>query len=588
MFDKKTYTPIKSACISLASTMLLTGCISENSPCPVDTDERKDGVTLQFSLVTRNATAPGTRALEDPAGTPIRGTVEENFLDLDNLTFLLFDNEQNLIRAFRPNVEVEDATYYVKYSVKAEIFDAYFINATEDELTFSIGVIGNYSYLEPTAGFVFHEGQSMSEIFNSSNVATFAMPTSSNGDNCWIPSIHGTQYTDALGKEISGMQPAYIPMSGLQTYTVKTEDLRKSTLNDPLKLSIAEDGSQDINMLRALAKIEVVDRLALLEYDTHTEIKKVELIGHTTKGAIFPTLGQWHKNNIYETQYVSATSIPASASYVGVSPNGDNLNIDNTADAIVSFFADAAATTALNDGSRVFSCYLTEYNPLSIGDSEPMWIRLTCESPGVGGGNPTTSLYRLNVAPYTDNNPGVNMAILRNNIYRYEITGITMDLELKLIVNDWLEQTTTWEYSDNPGLAADGYLRWQSEQLDLIEENAEIYYSYPLTGTFTLAEPKGGFWTASFMPLTQTTNPESFMFVDEEGNMVSTISGEITGTESQIKVVAQFEPGDEDRKVRLVFTVETPVDHRVIPADLLGGYYGDDNKYFTIIQNAKE
>lgn len=75
------------------------------------------------------------------------------------------------------------------------------------------------------------------------------------------------------------------------------------------------------------------------------------------------------------------------------------------------------------------------------------------------------------------------------------------------------------------------------------------------------------------------------MFENEDGELVSSISGDIDGSSSTIKIVAKYDPGEEDRKVRLIFTVETP-DKRIIPADVLGGNYGDDNKYFTIIQNA--
>ncbi|MDE6089405.1 MAG: hypothetical protein K2G41_01765 [Duncaniella sp.] len=582
--------PFLSACLSVMAGLLLGACVNEDTPCPPDRDPNAEkGVTLEFSMVTRNASGRGSRALIEPtAGTREVGTEAENYLDLDNLIFLLVDDQQTVIRVFSPNVTPEENSRYAKYSVRAFINDKYFLDAEPGgNLTFSIVVIGNYSTLDPQS-FAYHAGQKLSEVFASATVGTFAMPVSNNWMNKWIPSMFGTAYTDAAGELIEGMTPAHIPMSGMHTYTVSTDDLLASTVNRPFNLSADANGSGDINMLRALAKIEIVDRIGIGTGTTTTQpdrterswVEKAELIGYTTRGSILPTFTQWNRGSL-ETQYVTSTSVPASATYFGAEPANAQLTINGRA---INFFDDAEATEAREDGCRVFSCYLTEYNPADRGTAYPMWIRVTASSPAPEGVTPTSALYRLDVSSYTNGVPGTPLSILRNNIYRYEINGIATVLQPELIVNDWESEETVWDYNDNPGIADGGYLEWSAEQLDITRDQALIIYRTPLTGTFTFSEPVGGEWIAAFVPEGNTEN-DAFMFLDADGNKVSTISGPIDGSEATIRIVANYDPGNDNRRVRLLFSVRTP-DGRTISANLLGSDYGR-NTYFTIQQNAR-
>ena len=584
--------PFLSACLSVMAGLLLGACVNEDTPCPPDRDPNAEkGVTLEFSMVTRNASGRGSRALIEPtAGTREVGTEAENYLDLDNLIFLLVDDQQTVIRVFAPNVTPEENSRYAKYSVRAFINDKYFLDAEPGgNLTFSIVVIGNYSTLDPQS-FAYHAGQKLSEVFASATVGTFAMPMSNNWSNKWIPSMFGTAYTDAAGELIEGMTPAHIPMSGMQTYTVSTDDLLASTVNRPFNLSAAADGSGDINMLRALAKIEIVDRIGVIDTGTaitqpdraeRSWVEKAELIGYTTRGSILPIFDQWNSGSL-ETQYVTTTSVPTSADYFGAAPLNAQLTINGRA---INFFDDAEATAAREDGCRVFSCYLTEYNPTERGTTAyPMWIRVTASSPAPEGVTPTSALYRLDVSSYTNGVAGTPLSILRNNIYRYEINGIATVLQPELIVNDWESEETVWDYNDNPGIADGGYLEWWAEQLDITRDQALIIYRTPLTGTFTFSEPVGGEWIAAFVPEGNTEN-DAFMFLDADGNKVSTISGPIDGSEATIRIVANYDPGNDNRRVRLLFSVRTP-DGRTISANLLGSDYGR-NTYFTIQQNAR-
>lgn len=565
----------------MALVLPLVGCINDDSLCDKDEEIKPgEGITIEFSLTTSRPVKGSTRALIDPSGTLQDGSLAENYLDLNNLTFLLFDDkpEPELLQIISPYVEADNTTPYIKYKVTAFISDQYFLHATTSQLTFSIVVLGNYQSLTPRR-FGFAKGMKLADLFDKTKVGTFAMPVSNNWGNSWIPSILPGG---------NGQQRGYIPMAGMQTFTVAVSDLRASTPESPLVISTDANG-KDINMLRALAKIEVIDKIGFInnsqpDKNSRSWIEKVELIGHSTRGSIFPTLAQWNRSgNPYETQYVRTVSIPSDNTCLGEQPtNGLTTDNDN---ATVNFFEDKDAVELRpNDDCQVFSCYLTEYNPNDRGTAYPMWIRLTVHGPGTAQSSST--LYRLEPAPYIDNTPGDLLSILRNNIYRYEIMGIGSTVDLNLIVDDWSSHETIWNYSDNPGMTDDGYLTWNlSPDITVNTTNAEVVIgnNVTLTGSFAFAEPKGGTWIATFAPEGETEK-EAFMFIDESGNKVPFVSGDIDGETDIIKIVANFSPTSFDRKARLIFTVKT-FDERIISADVLDdAKYGKD--YFTIIQNA--
>ncbi|MDE6512095.1 MAG: hypothetical protein K2L00_08420, partial [Muribaculaceae bacterium] len=435
---------------------LSTGCINDSSPCPALNDDEEQ-ITMEFTVVTRDLAGHGTRALNLAGIDRQEGTMAENYLDLDNTTFLLFDESKTLIKVFVPYVDPVENTEYAKYSVRAFMSPQEFHTLTDGktEVTFSIAVVGNFSRLNPRNA-AYHIGQKLDEIFSQTAGATFAMPVRNNNNvQYWIPSIYGIPYTDAFGVTIGNMTPAYIPMAGIQTYKVDVADLQNSTVSHPLNLSADENGSGDINMLRALAKIEVVDRIDAVgtgtattqpDPDSRTWIEKVELVGHSDRGSLFPTFNQWNFNSNVETQYVGSPSIPEPLSYTGAEDTG----------ALVNFFADAAATQERADKRRVFSCYLTEYNPTGIAENQRMYMRITAQPPTPNGTDPSdenSTFYRINLAPYVNGVSQGAMPILRNNIYRYEISGLQGDLDLQLTVDDWnSEEPVEWEYTDNPSV----------------------------------------------------------------------------------------------------------------------------------------
>ncbi len=410
--------------LAAAALLAMTGCVNDDSPCLPDKDAM---LTMEFSIVTRGARAGDRSATEtrvtEPANSQI-GTAAENYLDIPNMAFLLFDADRKLITTFYPEVTAE-GNIYKKYNVICRIPQGTFDYAVGDDVTFYIMVLANYKTNNPSR-INFTPGIGFDPLFNMQTVGTCNFPLTRYADNpnyWWSPDIDHGQY---------------IPMSGMRRFTVTKAQLLASNPTNPLQLSSTED--EEINMLRTVAKIEIVDRI---QYDeaTNTQpaltnriaVEKVELLGYFDKLSILPTLANWQPT---ETDYVQTPSIPSTAvyhepkSYAAVHPEGDGVTPETqNQNVIIDFFYDETATQARADKCRVFSTYVSEYdNAMATnGGKTPAWMAVTIMVNNVGD-QESNPVFEVKLAPYANNVPGTTMNLLRNNIYRYEINSASMDM----------------------------------------------------------------------------------------------------------------------------------------------------------------
>ena len=412
------------AAILLAAVACLTSC--SDTPERV---EKTDSVRLRFSINLESLVPGGSGASRAPVmpGSTQPGTVPENFLDLSDISFVLFDGDRRMLEVLEPTVTPQAGSDFAIYDVECEILDPYFTNAQSVSIEFYILVLANYSQYSPQ-NLHFAYRQTLSDLFDLTH-PSFATPQ---GSPWWYP----RRETPDESSGITPQAPQYIPMAGLQHYSIPTGTLSQQKIVLP----------DDIYMLRSMAKIEVIDRINATgkgaatmqpDVDKRVSLKSVELMGYYTQGTLLPEFSSWTTGRYPETQYVTSPFVP-SFSYLNPPPYSARTP-GSTGAWSRPFGYDAAATAARTDGCRVYSVYLPEYaipdpdQPLAAGsatDSEltNAWMRVTVHNPDGTADAPDVT-FGLRLSEYVDGKAeGDDIPLLRNNIYRYEITDVSTTL----------------------------------------------------------------------------------------------------------------------------------------------------------------
>lgn len=384
------------------AAVFMSGCVQENSLCPPDRGPLvKKGMTLNFTLLTRSINkSDKTRALI-PAPDPQDGSAAENYLDVSNMTFLIFKQDGSLLTTFSPEVTPEN-TQYTRYDVSYSVPETLFDYVTGDFVNIyimAIGNTGNFSALPD-----------LDNMFAKSSSFNFPLRgnTISGGSFLWTPDVDAKRG---------------IPMSGMQYFSIPRTALENSSSENPLNLSRdMGSSSKDLNMLRCMAKVEVIDMIGEVGSNIITQ---VSLTGFNDRGRILPTFDQWQIQTPWETQYVAKTSVPESVVFNAASP--------------ILFFKDEAATAIRPDRRAVYSTFLTEFNHTAAGVTIPqVSVQLNIGTTAA----PVTETRSFGLTSY-QNGASTNEAtdLLRNNIYRYELR-LNMNQELVVTVCPRAEFTT--------------------------------------------------------------------------------------------------------------------------------------------------
>lgn len=426
--------------VALPAVLLFAvSCVNDYDNCITPASEHTaDPVKLRFTIVTRTAMDNHTRQTRaaDISGEET-GTAPENYLNLAgrDIRFLLFDGEQKLLREFTPDADITVAegsanSNYVTYTVRATIAEPYFARAADGNLSFYIMVVANGKPYRQNA-FALAPGTTTIKAIADQLVA-FTLPTRTelpDGSSIgWVPSQPG----EADGE--------YIPMAGLQQFTLPQGAFNGNNGPEGFVELSPENGNKDINMLRALAKIEVIDKIDITDNLANApagrvSVEKVELLGYCATGTVLPAYGQWNRNGVLETQQVEAPTMASSLAYRA--PNSDYL-ATNQNNALIDFHQDKNATKSREDGCPVFSVYTTEYSLAAIGNAVRPYVRVTVQDPN--GGNQGSRLYQLRLANYAGGTAEDDIDfLLRNHIYRYEITSVSSSIQVGYTVCPWDE-----------------------------------------------------------------------------------------------------------------------------------------------------
>lgn len=415
--------------------MAMASCVNDSSDCPATPAAMTEGVRLKFSIMTGNDNP--VRGAD--TGGDLTGSGVENYLDISDIRYLIFDKNRQYLTDITPDTKTVTANdRYSVYNVVAKITDKYFFDNLEGTVDFYIMTLANHSgwgidMPRP------ERGDRMESLFEEGLTMTT------------LPRAGGLTADPAHLRQ-------YFPMAGLQHYRVPGSMVATSSEGTPYDLSLAT--GKDVNMLRALAKIEIIDKINIKEgaiFDDSDNqgqkgwmrIDKVELDGFMDRGNLLPSESRWNTNGVFETQQVSVSSVPKSAKYMtppALYPD-NSIDNDDSKGYILNFVADEYARSLRRDNCPVFSGYVFEYSKFApqmdeVDTSRMPYFRVTTRghTDRVSGEVLAESMVLpVRMAKYTNGSasPQDNLdALLRNHIYRFEISGIGQELNVKWTVCD--------------------------------------------------------------------------------------------------------------------------------------------------------
>lgn len=419
----------------------LSACVADDSPCPDDSP--RNPFLIKFQIMS--AADSGTRAAD--LDGELEGAGYENYLNVDDIRYLIFDSDRKFVADISTKATtVNSNPEFTLYDVVAEVDAPYFKEHINTTLDFYILALANYSgwgITIPTLA----EGDDMEALFTNGLVATV------------IPDSGKLRL--AVQAEADKQ---YFPMAGLQRFTFAGNMLETSW--EELPYDISAGTGKTLNLLRALAKIEVIDKINVAdgaEFDAEAErpikIGSATLNGFVSRGRLLPAMAQWDRNATFETQQVAAPSIPGqtTAEFYSLPPS---LNADNSiapADGLTGYTMaltyDAAATAKREDKCPVYSCYVFEYSKTGIAATQQTYLTVDIPEyidPNTGTTIVEAATYPLRIAQYTNgyatsaNNLDV---LMRNHIYRFEITGISTTLRVRWTVCQMDKASAEIEYN---------------------------------------------------------------------------------------------------------------------------------------------
>lgn len=446
-----------SAALCLLATVTVGSCSHDDTiDGPDGPDTEACDVNFKFNIYAGDANR--TRALgvwEENAAD-----VAERILTPSDIKVLIFDGSGALLTSVSPgglDYHVDPLTNDGYYSLSLFFTSPYFgqYDGTDD-VSFSVVILAN---LESIGG----------------SYTTF--PYSS---TLW----HSVQESFTMSPDWFPAENRGIPMYGHKSFTVKKSQLTGSDSFSPIGT---------INMLRALSKVEVTDRIinAVVGADglKYPRVTGVEMISWVDKGFLAP------RNFDYALGLYSA-NIPSNATATAKSMPGVPV-----------------------DGSYRFYCPEAKLNAMNFR------VAAVLEPGG------ETKYYDVSLGQY-EHVFGTE-DIVRNHIYRFDVHAVNTVAELSVTVADWVSSVHEYELEDVVSVEPDGFLEWsygnpddfavstvmydgrEEKQLSML--NSTTRYA---TGTFHIQSPKGAQWKAYFVPGENGVDAFEFVDVDETGAVV--------------------------------------------------------------------
>ncbi len=363
---------------ALLCALIAVACVNDNESCPPIGQTEQYVINLR--IVTRKAQTRTTRTGDHEKES---ATAAEDHIDIAGGDFLVlvFDGYGRLIQRFEPSSTVVRNTFANVYELSGVLGD------TSAE-RIQVAVAANWRSMDAYDAYgSFVLGHTfMSDMYGDGDTRNFTLP---NPDGGWQPNIEAERT---------------VPMYGCSDVKPLGDAKPGADDKNRYELDLGE-----INMLRAVAKIEIADCLPEgLEIDPD-----VTLSSYNTQGRLIPDATanpDWNKAD----KQVAKPTLPTAPKAA------DKLR----------FFAERKK---IGDTERtVYSAYVTETD---LTANRPH-VNLTVKDSDIQYSS--SKDYQMAVDNYTDGTQSSTdrlEALLRNHIYRYEIKSASnKDLKINCTI----------------------------------------------------------------------------------------------------------------------------------------------------------
>lgn len=394
--------------LSLLSVLAVSSCVSDDIGCIEDRPGYIDGNDLWMTFALngeqtmdyQNSSRSAMSRADDSGHEDENATADENKINFPDVLLVLFDNNRNALKVFDSSeiyyFESTDADSK-KYEFKIRINKAYFAYAGDGDINMSLMMVANLNGMGagsfPSTNLFMKSTGAVAGLRNS-----FEFKTSIEGGTPWYPEANAGRY---------------IPMSGLQHYTITRAQLDNSNgvpndVNNPCDLS-----QSDLVMQRAIAKIRIIDNI---KAEAKTTITGVELVGGLNSRCAY---------------------MPDFSAIAGCAKWADGTAMVEKATVNADWWDGSLTGVGRKLTDKVFEIYVSELDLTSTGAVSPtLVIKTKCELPGMAADE--TFTYKL-----SDLISDKTLDITRNHIYEFTVDrSLTSKIPtLSYVVCPWIPYT---------------------------------------------------------------------------------------------------------------------------------------------------
>ena len=336
----------------------------------------------------------------------------------------------------------------------------------------------------------------------------------------------------------------YIPMWGVKT--ISGLSLTPGSMTDL-------GASNPICLLRSMAKVEVI--MANNDF----VISSIKLNRYNKTGNCLPTGA---------ANAISTTALDLDGVF---NPNSSFDSVNNS-------FAESTTSS----GYKCYTIYVPEYQNLGT-DVTPSTITVT-----IDGKN-----YDIDFKNYSNGAAtGSAYNIVRNHIYRFNITAVKTGLDLTLAVAPWNDLQVVHEYSKNLSYSTGSWDNYSAQDGNTIELNAGSSATDNTTTavySFTVNTPKTIEWMAVLedpagkfqFDMSQTSGNGT---IEGENAIQRTVKGELLVTGSNLKLGVKAITPNEKGQYEAILRVYVTYDNKTYELDLVNKANSEIER-FTILHS---